>query len=287
MQAAGRPGGSRVMTSESMPPLEVQALGSGSSGNATLLRAGSRCLLIDAGIGPRRLAPWLHHRGVLPGCLDAILVTHEHADHVCAVQAVAKRWEAPVVANRATLEALCAKWEPARVVELATGSQAAIGPFRVRSFPVPHDAADPVGYVVQAGSVRVAYATDLGCVTVPVVEALRGAQLCIVEANHDLQWLLRGPYPPFMKERIASDAGHLSNAAAAELIAGRLDEGGPAAVWLAHLSAVNNSVALALRTVRQEISRRVRVDVALDVALRDQPSVCWRPGLTAVNGRLF
>ncbi|MGC8666982.1 MAG: MBL fold metallo-hydrolase [Chthonomonadales bacterium] len=267
--------------------LEVHALGSGSSGNATLIRMNGRCLLIDAGIGPRRLVPWLQHRGVEPGCLEGVLITHEHEDHIRAAEAVGKRWAAPVVGNRATLEALCRRFDPPFTRELPTGADTRMGCFWVRSFPVSHDAADPVGYVVETGGVRIAYATDLGCVTPEVAGALRGAHLCVLEANHDLQWLLRGPYPPHMKARVASDTGHLSNTEAAHLIARLLDEGGPAAFWLAHLSAVNNSPALARRTVSQELSRLTGVPVCLEVALRDQPSVVWRPRRPAVQGCLL
>ena len=270
-----------------MPTVEVHALGSGSSGNATLVGLEGRYLLIDAGIGARRLMAWLRKCGVQDGSLEAILITHEHEDHIRAAPSLCKRLAAPVVANRATLQAMAMRAEPPRTVELETGCEFAIGPFRVRSFPVLHDAADPVGYVVEAGGTQIAYATDLGCATPEVAGALKGAHLCVIEANHDLEWLLRGPYPPHMKARVASDAGHLCNMAAAELIAQRLDEGGPATVWLAHLSAVNNSPALARRTVEAALVKRVRVPARVDVALRDQPSLVWRPGDTVIQRSLF
>jgi phosphoribosyl 1,2-cyclic phosphodiesterase len=156
-------------------------------------------------------------------------------------------------------------------------------PFGVRSFAVPHDAVDAVGYVLECGSLRIAYFTDAGSCTPVMREALQGATLAVVEANHDLDWLLRGPYTPEMKARVASATGHLSNHDCADLIAERLEEGGPMSVWLAHLSRVNNSAALARRTVRDRISRQTSVPFRLDVALRDQPSISWRSGAHGVQ----
>ena len=125
--------------------------------------------------------------------------------------------------------------------------------------------------------------TDVGCPTQAVREALQGANLAIVEANHDLDWLWRGPYTQQMKERVASPRGHLSNIDCADLLAERLDIDGPLSVWLAHLSRVNNSVALARRSVRQRIEQQTKVPVLIDVALRDHPSVSWRSRSSGVQ----
>jgi len=113
--------------------------------------------------------------------------------------------------------------------------------------------------------------------------ALRGASLAVVEANHDPDWLLRGPYTREMKERVASPTGHLSNSDCAGMLADRLEEGGPFCVWLAHLSRVNNSVSLARRTVLEQIAKRTSTPFHLEVALRDQPSVSWHAGARAVQ----
>jgi phosphoribosyl 1,2-cyclic phosphodiesterase len=267
--------------------VEVHALASGSSGNAVLVKAGDRGLLIDAGLGPRTLLPALHRRDIGVDQLDAILLTHEHDDHLRGAAAASSRLRAPVVANRATLAAANARTELRRATEMETGSEARFGEFTVRSFGIDHDAAEPVGYVVEVRSTRITYATDVGRPCDRLREALRGAHLCILEANHDLAWLKRGPYPPHMKERVASDRGHLSNEDAAALLAERLDADGPAAIWLAHLSAVNNSPAFARRFVNTALQAATRVPFALDIALRDRPSVQWRPRQAAAQLTLF
>jgi phosphoribosyl 1,2-cyclic phosphodiesterase len=267
--------------------VEVHALASGSSGNSVLVMAGGRGLLIDAGLGPRTLMPALARREIGVDRLDAILLTHEHDDHLRGAPAVSSRLRSPIVANRATLSAACVRTELRRTVELPTGSEARFGEFCVRSFRIDHDAAEPVGYVVEVCGHRIAYATDVGCPCDGLREALRGASLCILEANHDLAWLRRGPYPPHMKERVASDQGHLSNADAATLLAERIECDGPTCVWLAHLSAVNNSPSFARRFVNDAVRAATKTPFALDIALRDRPSVQWRPGRMATQLSLF
>lgn len=249
-----------------------------------LVQGGDTALLIDAGLGVRALSAMLAKRGVVDGRLDAILLTHEHTDHSIGAGPLSRRTQAPIIANPRTLEVYAERDDLGfGSQELGTGAEIAIGAFGIRSFPVPHDAADAVGYVIECGKTRVAYFTDAGCCTPAMRSALRGVNLAVVEANHDLAWLLRGPYTREMKERVASPNGHLSNDACADLIAERLDEGGPLCVWLAHLSRVNNSVALARRSVRERIGQRTRVPFILDVALRDQPSISWRSQARAVQ----
>jgi phosphoribosyl 1,2-cyclic phosphodiesterase len=271
-------------THPSSPDIRVYALASGSSGNATLVQAGKTNLLIDAGLPLRTLTPLLGRRGVGVSDLDAILLTHEHTDHVCGAGPMARRTGAPLVANRATLAAYAERDDlPFTTRELPTGGTLGIGALGVRSFPIPHDAVEAVGFVLEAGPQQVTYVTDVGSVTPEVRAALRGASLAIVEANHDLDWLWRGPYTDEMKARVASDTGHLSNADCAALLAERLEEEGPLSVWLAHLSRVNNSPSLARRSVVASIAQRTRVPVRLEVALRDHPSVSWRAGTQAVQ----
>jgi len=249
-----------------------------------LVQAGRTNLLIDAGLPLRTLSSLLARRGVPANGLQAILLTHEHTDHACGAGPLARRMGTPLVANAATLDATAARDDlPFLATELPTGAEMGIGEIEVRSFPVSHDAADPVGFVLQAGGVQVTYFTDCGCITPDLEEALRGAHLGIIEANHDTDWLWRGPYTPEMKARVASPTGHLSNHDCADLIARRLEEGGAFCVWLAHLSRVNNSPSLARRSVLMRIQDQTRVPVALEVALRDHPSVSWQSGVRAVQ----
>jgi phosphoribosyl 1,2-cyclic phosphodiesterase len=269
---------------KSVSDVRVHCLASGSSGNAVLVQAGETNILIDAGLPLRTLSPLLSRRGVGGSQLDAILMTHEHTDHSCGAGPLARRVGAPILANAATLQAYANREDlPFAARELPTGGELGIGAVGVRSFPIPHDSVEAVGYVLEAGNTRISYVTDVGSLTPDVREALRGASLAIVEANHDLDWLWRGPYTQEMKERVASPTGHLSNADCADLLAERLDEGGSLCVWLAHLSRVNNSVALARRSVRERIEQQTRVPVLIEVALRDHPSVSWRAGSGAVQ----
>ena len=270
-----------------MSSLEVYSLASGSSGNAFLVKAGGRAILIDGGISGRLLSTAVTARGIRPGMLDGILLTHEHDDHLRGADIVSARFGCPIIANRATLQAASQRLELTETRGLETGDEMRLGEFTVRSFPVSHDAAEPVGYVIEVLRSRIAYATDTGCVTPALRNALRGADLCVLESNHDLDWLLRGPYPPLMKRRVASERGHLSNHDAANLLACRLDEDGPATIWLAHLSKVNNSPALARRYAVEQIAGRTRVPFHLEIALRDRPSVTWAPARRPIQLSLF
>lgn len=268
--------------------VRVHSLASGSSGNAMLVQAGEVNLLIDAGLPLRTLANRLAKHRVGTGNLHAVLLTHEHTDHCAGAGPIARRTGAPLLASADTLQAYACRDErafPSQV--LPAGAETTIGRVWIRSFPVPHDAMDPVGFVLEVSGTRIAYCTDVGSRTPEIARALRGAHLAILEANHDMDWLMRGPYTPQMKRRVASPTGHLSNADCALLLAERLEEGGPLSVWLAHLSRVNNAPALARRSVLAEIACRTRVGVRLEVALRDHPSVSWRSGAGAIQLSLF
>ncbi len=271
-------------TLSSEEDVRVYALASGSSGNAMLVQAGKTNLLIDAGLPVRTLASHLLRRGIGVSNLDAILLTHEHTDHATGAGGMARRTGAPLVANTATLAAIAERDPlPFSTRELRTGGTVGIGSVGIRSFPVPHDAVEAVGFVLEVGSVQITYFTDAGSPTPSLREALRGANLAIVEANHDIDWLWRGPYTDEMKARVASPTGHLSNDDCADLLAERLEEGGALCVWLAHLSRVNNSPSLARRSVLARIAQQTSVPVSLEVALRDSPSVSWRAGAKAVQ----
>jgi phosphoribosyl 1,2-cyclic phosphodiesterase len=264
--------------------VEVHCLASGSSGNAMLVRAAGANILIDAGLPLRTMANALTKRGVPGDGLDAILLTHEHVDHSSGAGAMSRRTGAPIVATPGTLGAYAARDALAfKACALGVGDAMRFGGVLVRSFSVPHDAADPVGFVLEVGPTRIAYFTDAGKVTEEIREALRGCQLAVVEANHDLEWLRRGPYTPEMKARVASETGHLSNDDCADLVAECLERDGPMTVWLAHLSRVNNSPALAKRSVAARIAQRSAVPYVMEVALRDHPSLMWRAGTSAVQ----
>jgi phosphoribosyl 1,2-cyclic phosphodiesterase len=252
--------------------VRVVSLGSGSSGNALLIQSSRTAVLVDAGFGPRTLASRLRLAGVAPQTLGAILLTHEHSDHAVGAAAFAARHGVPLVSDPRTLAAVLAQpsAQAAGVgrierVELPVGRGTRLSDFGVRSFAISHDAVAPCGFVLSTGAWSVCVVTDTGECTPAVVEALRGAHLIVLEANHDRERLLAGPYPWHLKRRILGSTGHLSNAQSSEALAQALDDG-PRWVWLAHLSKTNNTPDLARAHVRRHLGERglghVRVEVA-------------------------
>jgi phosphoribosyl 1,2-cyclic phosphodiesterase len=220
---------------------------SGSSGNAALLSDGKAHILIDAGISCRRISGYLAELGLTPADLTAAVLTHGHGDHINGIGTLAKRIHAPIHATAGTRSALP---NPARelCVTILPDQPFTIGGIEVLPFATPHDAPGSVGYFFRADGFTAAYATDLGYVPPSLFSLLRQAGLLVIEANHDPERLRTGPYPRFLKRRIAGDYGHLSNHACAELVSIVL-AGKVRRVVLAHLSEENNRPELALRAV--------------------------------------
>jgi phosphoribosyl 1,2-cyclic phosphodiesterase len=248
------------MASEGATRVRVVSLGSGSSGNALLVQAWQTAVLVDAGFPQRLLVGRLRRAGITPGMLSAILLTHEHGDHVSGARELAHAWGVPLVSDPRTLDAIVAGRsatmgavlpQPERL-ELPAGRTTRLGGFEIRSFPISHDAVAPCGYVLSTGAWCVAVVTDCGMVSEAMIEALRPAHLLVIEANHDLDMLRRGPYPWHLKQRILSPTGHLSNEQAAEALLHILDDG-PRWVWLAHLSRTNNRPELARTHIRERL----------------------------------
>jgi phosphoribosyl 1,2-cyclic phosphodiesterase len=236
------------MPHSSPPALRVRVLRSGSAGNAVLVEAGLTRVLVDAGLPAEAIL-----RDLPDGGLAAILVTHEHDDHLRGAAAVARATGAAVLANEATLRAAGAQLLGAPVEVFRTGQPFAAGAVTVTAFPVPHDAAEPVGFVLEWRGVRVAVACDVGEVTDPLVEHARGADLLLVEANYDLRLMAVSAYPWFLKNRIVGAQGHLSNDGAAR-VAVEACRGGTRRVALVHLSEVNNLAPLARDVVRAALA---------------------------------
>ena len=254
--------------------LELCTLASGSSGNCLLVSDGRTHILVDAGISCRRITNGLKALGVDPRELSGVLITHEHTDHMAGLATLTKQLRVPVYASRGTGRQLC--YRIAFLEELlrpvTPGEGFSVGGIGVESFPTPHDAAESTGYALSAGGRKAAVATDLGCVTPEVLKGIRGADLLVCEANHDVEWLRSGPYPYYLKARILGDRGHLSNEAGAEL-AWTAVEGGARTVVLAHLSHENNTPQRAHQVVRGVLERRgaaVGRDVVLEVAPRSE-----------------
>ncbi len=236
--------------------LELIVLGSGSRGNATLVRAASGAVLIDAGLSCRQLVTRLEAVGQDPARIDAILITHEHSDHVGGLPVFLKRYPTPVYLTERTAVAAERRLERApQVVPIASGEAFDAGPFRVTPVSIPHDAADPVAFLLERDGTRVGQLTDLGHVTTLVEARFSSCHALVIESNHDRDMLLDGPYPWPTKQRVASRVGHLSNehaAAALERLAGAETR----EIVLAHLSEVNNEPALAEATVGSSLAAR-------------------------------
>jgi phosphoribosyl 1,2-cyclic phosphodiesterase len=221
------------------------SLGSGSTGNAWLVESGATRVLIDCGIGPDRLTRRLMRVGVEPATIAAILITHEHDDHVGGAAAFARRHAIPVHATYGTVQGSGTALSGIdRLLEVEPSGRVAIGDLEVLPVAVPHDAREPVQYVMGDGDVRLGVITDLGSITPHVTASFSGLDALVLEANHDEDMLRDGPYPKFLKERVGGRYGHLSNTVAARLlgaVAGdRLQH-----VVAAHLSLKNNTAVLA------------------------------------------
>ena len=246
--------------------LRFRALGSGSTGNATLVEGGGVRVLVDAGLGPRQLRERLGSARVDPSSVDVVLLSHEHGDHARGAAAFSAKWGVPLAGTRGTWQAAgfgaedlpgYQRIEPAEPLRL--------GGLIVQAVSVAHDAAGPVAYVLSAGKVSLGHATDLGCIDRSLVQALRGCQAIFLEANFDPAMLRDGPYPWALKERILGPFGHLSNGDVGRFLEQGMGEDCRQVV-LAHLSQKNNHPELALFAAAEGLRRGGRRDVSLAVA---------------------
>lgn len=230
--------------------MQIAVLYSGSRGNAALVRQGEDCILIDAGRNSLCLTRALTPYGVFPG---DIFITHEHTDHVGALQVFLRKHPARVHLTGGSLPVLEGYLPAGAAVPHGLHDSVRVGALTVTFFPTPHDSRASVGFVVEGGGVRLGYATDIGHITPEIHGALSGCDAVVLEANHDEQMLKNGFYPASLKRRILSDRGHLSNdACAAEAVA--LAASGTGRFLLAHLSENNNTPEKALKTVREALA---------------------------------
>lgn len=254
--------------------LAVTSLGSGSSGNALLVRTAEAVLLVDCGVGVRRLQRALAAAGLTMADIDAVLISHEHSDHIQELPRFIQQ-QAAVLSTRGSARAANV---PARVWQETRGQHPVrLANVEIVAIPVCHDAADPCGFLIRTPAGSVTVVTDLGCPSPAAVEAIAESRLVVLEANHDEAMLRRGPYPERLQRRILSDSGHLSNAGCAELLVQairRTTE--PPTVWLAHLSETNNRPHLAKQTVQRRLSQAgLRLD--LHALPRREINETWSP----------
>lgn len=221
-------------------------LGSGSRGNATLVEEGNTCLLVDCGFSVREVERRMARLGCSPQQLSAILVTHEHHDHLAGVGALARKYRLPVWLTAGTEAAGKKRLGelPQRCV-LNSHSDFAIDDLNLHPFPVPHDAREPCQFVFTNGDKRLGVLTDTGCSTPHIERQLDGCDALILESNHDREMLATGPYPPMLQARVGGGHGHLSNGQAADILR-RIDCGSLQHLVAAHLSEKNNTPELAV-----------------------------------------
>ncbi|HEX6772524.1 MAG TPA: MBL fold metallo-hydrolase [Acidobacteriaceae bacterium] len=276
--------------------MRMTVLASGSKGNSTVIATRRTRILVDAGLSCREILKRMQIAGEDPCTLDAILITHEHQDHVQGVSVLARKLGIPVYFTEMTHRAWVrwlhpqkrmtyADWlrrrqqesngvpeepaakqedcesrcDPAAIPSVAffeAGKRFAVGDIDVEPFTIPHDAADPVGFVFEGEGVRIGFATDLGYIPANARQALRGCDVLLLESNHDTEMLRDGPYPWSVKQRVMSRVGHLSNEAAAEFLERNYD-GQAAYVVLAHLSESNNLPALARVSAERALRDRM------------------------------
>lgn len=234
--------------------IEVTALASGSKGNAVLITSGESRLLIDCGVSVTRLAAALAEAGTDFSGLKGILVTHEHDDHIRSIAAVSENYAIPVYANERTLNAVKRRTGMKGGYYYTDVNPFAAAGFEIRPFRISHDAVYPVGYSVSDGRSRFVYATDLGYFSPTVMEAAAAADIVMIESNHDVNMLIHGTYPRYLKERILGTRGHLSNLSCAQAMI-KIAETGTRKFILGHLSEQNNTYELAYGTAVENMDK--------------------------------
>lgn len=258
--------------------LYFRTLFSGSDGNSTFVSDGHTHLLIDAGMGVRAMLQALQSCGIAPQQLSAILVTHEHSDHVRAVDALSSRYDIPVYASEGTLSAMEGK-DLVRTlaknrIAFLRDSDFYIDAFNIQPFPVAHDTAQPCGFCIVNHGKKIVFATDMGHTKPDLIGRVCDADLLLLESNYDIEMLQNGPYPSYLKARISGNQGHLSNVQCAQVVQKVVQTGSVRRVLLGHLSSNNNTPELAWDTCAhalRQIGARPGREIALDIAPRSQP----------------
>ena len=254
--------------------IELSTLFSGSSGNSTLIKSENSAILIDAGRNCKAVCESLAKLNMTLDDISAIFVTHEHSDHISALDVMMRKKAIPIHVTEPSARELCRKKSAAEcaVIHRELSFTVKVGDLTVTSFPLPHDSAAHVGYVIKCDDGDAAgVATDMGYVTQLCFDNLKCCRQAVIEANHDRNMLINGPYPRYLKERIMSKRGHLSNVDTAQLCLG-LCECGMEKIMLAHLSLDNNTPDKARKAICENLEAcGLLENVTLKVAWRDGP----------------
>jgi len=270
--------------------VKLTILGSGSAGNCAYVETAEARILVDAGFSPRQIRQRLAGIGRTPENLSAILITHEHADHIAGLLGLADKFHIPVYCNRGTQDGALwtfkNKWSKKTNLALEnsdtfkskidwrlfeTGASFEIGDVGIETFSIPHDAQDPVGYILSTAAGNIGFATDLGHVTRLVLERIRAANVLVLESNHDVKMLQECPRRSWaLKQRILGRHGHLSNATAAETAA-QIMSADLRHLYLAHLSRECNKPELAQHVMAEQLHHIGATHVRLQLATQDVP----------------
>jgi phosphoribosyl 1,2-cyclic phosphodiesterase len=256
--------------------VRIAVLGSGSGGNCTFVATQKTRLLIDAGFSKRETFARLAAVGERTDDFDALVISHEHSDHISGLRALALELNVPVYISPGTRDAL--RWDPRLCAfELfSAGAKFSIGDVEITPFSIPHDAADPVAFTLEAEGIRIGLVTDLGCIPELVKRHVRGCHCLVFESNHDLEMLKVGPYPWYVKQRVMSRHGHLSNRTVGEFLSDDFD-GTAQVLVLAHLSQTNNHPEVARLSAEEALGRRPhRAPLQLHLASQFAPTPVFR-----------
>jgi phosphoribosyl 1,2-cyclic phosphodiesterase len=258
----------------------MTTVASGSSGNCVYIGSDHTHILVDAGISKKRIEEGLHSCDIDLKDIQGIMITHEHSDHICGLGVVSRKYHIPIMGTAATLQAIKENPKLGAIdtdlfVAIEKDTPVQIGDLSVLPFQISHDAADPVGYRISHGQQSVAVATDMGKYDDYIISNLSGLDGIVLEANHDVNMLLAGAYPYYLKQRILSDRGHLSNENSGKLLDAILHDN-LKYIALGHLSKENNYEELALQTVVTEIAMSASCykpeDFDIRIAERDRCS---------------
>lgn len=262
--------------------LRLICFGSGSSGNCYYLcnEDENEAILIDAGVGIRRLRKYARENEFDFSNIKGLLITHDHADHIRSAGVFTQEFNIPAYTTDNIHRAIASNTnhlktiDPANTATVSVGAGFAIGSFRITAFPIPHDSTENVGYEIRVGDKTFTIMTDVGMPTDPIKEHIRRANYLVIEANYDEEMLRNGPYPHHLKERITRGTGHLSNVQTAHLLLENIHPG-LTHVWLCHLSQENNHPELARKTIEYHMKNFgiiPGVDFSLDIFRRNMPT---------------
>ncbi len=256
--------------------LKFCSLASGSSGNCQYIESKDTKLLVDAGLTGKYITNGLMDIDIDAKNIKGILVTHEHSDHIKGIGVMMRKFDIPLYVSENTWEEIKDKLGnlKGKKIEIFNGYEDfAIGDVLVKPYSISHDACDPVGYSFKSGNSKISITTDLGYISEDIIDEIKDSDLLVIESNHDEEMVKVGRYPWFLKKRILSEVGHLSNEAAGNVIAEVVEKGNVKYVLLAHLSKENNFPELAYETVKNIVEdKKIKIgtDINLDLTFRDR-----------------